>query len=57
MKSFQSDIPMWQQLAEKEALIAKQRQELAEFKTQSYSLGVKVNLMQNKNKEEIAKNV
>jgi len=30
---------------------------LAEFKTQSYSLGVKVSLMQAKNKEEIAKNV
>jgi hypothetical protein len=48
---------MWQQLAEKDAIIAKQRQEIAQFKTQSYSLGIKVGLMQAKNKEEIARNV
>lgn len=30
---------------------------MAEFKTQSYSLSVKVNLMEAKIKEEIAKNV
>jgi len=48
---------MWQQLAEKEQMITRQRQELAEYKTQAYSLGVKVGLMEQRMKEEIQKNV
>ena len=44
-------------MAEKEALIQRQRQELAEVKTQSYSLGVRVSLMESKVKSEISKNV
>jgi ribosomal protein L29 len=45
-----------QQLTEKDDLISRQREELASLKTESYSLGVKVNLMEAKVKEEISKN-
>lgn len=38
-------------------MIARQRLEIAEYKTQAYSLGVKVSIMDQKIKEEIAKNV
>ena len=48
---------MRQQLQEKDQTIVRQRQELAEYKTQAYSLGVKVSLMEQKIKEEIQKNV
>ena len=56
-RSYTSEVPQWQQLAEKEALITRQRQELAEIKTQSYSLGVKVSIMESRVKSEISKNV
>jgi ribosomal protein L29 len=43
-------------LTEKDDLISRQREELASLKTESFSLGVKVNLMEAKVKEEISKN-
>ena len=38
-------------------MIARYRQEIAEYKTEAYSLGVKVQLMEGKIKEEIKRNV